>query len=166
MLVRGRMPVTYVATAPAYPDDPDWVERIARHRHRRPPAWRLRETAQVADVLREAEPAETVLVDCLTLWVTAVVDRADAWEDPTAAETAVDEALADLVDALGTTRADVVLVTNEVGSGIAPATTSGRLFRDLLGHVNADVARACDDVVLVTSGIPRTLKGRPWTTST
>jgi adenosylcobinamide kinase/adenosylcobinamide-phosphate guanylyltransferase len=165
-LVAGRMPVTYVATAPTYPDDPEWVERIARHRQRRPKTWRLRETAQVADLLREAEPAETVLVDCLTLWVTAAVDRADAWEDAPAAEQAVEEVLADLVDSLGATQADVVLVTNEVGSGIAPATTSGRLFRDLLGRVNTVVAAACDDVVLVTAGIPRTLKGRTWTTST
>ncbi len=165
-LVAGRMPVTYVATAPTYPDDPEWVERIAKHRHRRPTTWRLRETAQVADLLREAEPAETVLVDCLTLWVTAAVDRADAWEDAPAAESAVEEVLADLLDSLGATQADVVLVTNEVGSGIAPATTSGRLFRDLLGRVNTVVAAACDDVVLVTAGIPRTLKGRTWTTST
>ncbi len=165
-LVRGRAPVTYVATAPTYPDDPEWVDRIAKHRHRRPPTWRLRETAQVADLLREAGPEETVLVDCLTLWVTAAVDRADAWQDAAAAEAAVEESLAELLDALVDTRADVVLVTNEVGSGIAPATASGRLFRDLLGRVNSAVAGACDDVVLVTSGIPRTLKGRTWTSST
>ncbi len=165
-LVTGRAPVTYVATAPTYPDDPEWVERIARHRHRRPPTWRLRETAQVADMLREAEPEETVLVDCLTLWVTAAVDRADAWQDAPAAESAVEESLADLLASLAATQADVVIVTNEVGSGIAPATASGRLFRDLLGRVNTAVADACDDVTLVTSGIPRTLKGRPWTSST
>jgi adenosylcobinamide kinase/adenosylcobinamide-phosphate guanylyltransferase len=165
-LVRGRAPVTYVATAPRYPDDPEWVDRITRHRHRRPSTWQLRETAQVADLLRGAPPEETVLVDCLTLWVTAAVDRAAAWADPHAAEAAVEQSLADLLDALGSTRADVVLVTNEVGSGIAPATASGRLFRDLLGRVNSAVAGACDDVVLVTSGIPRTLKGHTWTSST
>ena len=59
-----------------------------------------------------------------------------------------------------------MLVTNEVGSGVVPATASGRLFRDLLGRVNSAVAAACDDVVLVTIGIPRTLKGRTWTSST
>jgi adenosylcobinamide kinase/adenosylcobinamide-phosphate guanylyltransferase len=165
-LVRGRAPVTYVATAPTYPDDPEWVERVARHRHRRPPGWRLVETAQVADILRDADPQETVLVDCLTLWVTAAVDRADAWDDAPRAEAAVDEVLAHLLEALATTQADVVIVTNEVGSGIAPATASGRLFRDLLGRVNAAVSAACDDVEIVTSGIPRTLKGRTWTSST
>jgi adenosylcobinamide kinase / adenosylcobinamide-phosphate guanylyltransferase len=165
-VVRGRAPVTYVATAPTYPDDQEWVERIAGHRRRRPPGWRVRETAQVADILRDADLQETVLVDCLTLWVTAAVDRADAWEDGPRAEAAVDELLAELLEALATTQADVVLVTNEVGSGIAPATASGRLFRDLLGRVNAAVGSACDDVEIVTSGIPRTLKGRTWTSST
>ena len=164
-MMQGRGPVTYVATAPSYPDDPEWVQRIAAHQRRRPSSWRLRETVQVADTLRTAEPDETVLVDCLTLWVTATVDRAGAWEDADAATAAVETALADLLDALAVTPADVVLVTNEVGSGIAPATTSGRLFRDLLGRVNAAVAATCDDVEIVTSGIPRTLKGRPWTTS-
>ena len=84
-------------------------------------------------MLREAEPEETVLVDCLTLWVTAAVDRADAWEDAAAAEAAVDEVLAELLEALAATQADVVLVTNEVGIRDRAATTSGRLFRDLLG---------------------------------
>jgi len=164
-LIRGRSGVTYVATAPSYPQDPEWVERIAVHQRRRPEAWRLRETLDVADLLRRAQPAETILVDCLTLWVTATVDRADAWQDATRAMGAVDTALGDLLGALRRTRADVVLVTNEVGSGIAPATASGRLFRDLLGRVNAEVAAACDDVQIVTSGIPRMLRGRPWTTT-
>jgi adenosylcobinamide kinase/adenosylcobinamide-phosphate guanylyltransferase len=157
--------VTYVATAPTYPQDPEWVERISVHQGRRPEAWRLRETLEVADLLRAAQPTETILVDCLTLWVTATVDRADGWRDTTQAMGAVDTALGDLIDALRCTRADVVLVTNEVGSGITPATASGRLFRDLLGRVNAEVAAACDDVQIVTSGIPRTLRGRPWATT-
>lgn len=166
-LLRGRASVTYVATAPTYPGDPEWAERIAVHQRRRPRDWQLHETTDVADLLRAGQPAETILVDCLTLWVAATVDVAEAWQDPGRALGAVDAALEDLLAALRHTRADVVLVTNEVGSGIAPATASGRLFRDLLGRVNAEVAAACDDVEIVTSGIPRTLRGRPWpTTST
>jgi adenosylcobinamide kinase/adenosylcobinamide-phosphate guanylyltransferase len=165
-LAAGRPLVTYVATAPAYPDDPEWAARIAAHRDRRPAAWRLRETADVAGVLRAADPEETVLVDCLTLWLTAVLDRAGGWQDDRAALAAAAEALEELVSALGATRADVVLVTNEVGSGIAPETSSGRLFRDLLGRVNAGVASVCDDVEIVTCGIPQVVKGASWTTST
>ncbi len=164
-LVKGRHHVTYLATAPAYPDDPEWAARIAVHRERRPTTWQVRETADVAEELRAAVPDSTILVDCLTLWATTLLDRAGAWDDAAHAEGIMGAAICELVDALASTPADVVLVTNEVGAGIAPATTSGRLFRDLLGQVNAAVAQACDDVELVTSGIPQVLKGRSWTTS-
>ena len=125
----------------------------------------VHETADVPEVLRDALPGSTILVDCLTLWATAILDRAGAWEDAAHAEATMAAATSELVAALSSTPADVVLVTNEVGSGIAPATASGRLFRDLLGRVNAAVAEMCDDVELVTSGIPQALKGRSWTTS-
>jgi adenosylcobinamide kinase/adenosylcobinamide-phosphate guanylyltransferase len=164
-LLAARPRVTYLATAPGYPDDPEWVARVAAHRQRRPEGWRLVETSGVADVLRHAQPEESVLVDCLTLWLTAVIDGVGAWDDPLRASAATDQALADLLAALADSRADVILVTNEVGSGIAPATPSGRLFRDLLGTVNSAIAAACDDAEVVIAGIPRTLKGRTWTTS-
>ncbi len=99
-VVAARGSVLYVATAPNYPDDPEWAVRIAAHRVRRPVGWQLRETADVAAELRQATAADTVLVDCLTLWVTSVVDAADGWDDPTAAGRAVDAALADLLDTL------------------------------------------------------------------
>lgn len=157
--------VTYVATASRFPDDPEWAARIAAHRARRPTAWRTHEGPEVADVLAGAAAGELVLVDCLALWVTGVVDDADAWEDVPAAGAAVSRHLDTLVDALRSASADVVLVTNEVGAGVVPHTRSGRLFRDLLGRVNIAVAAACDDVELVVAGIPATLKGRPWTTT-
>ncbi|MGB7981381.1 MAG: bifunctional adenosylcobinamide kinase/adenosylcobinamide-phosphate guanylyltransferase [Candidatus Nanopelagicales bacterium] len=163
-VVTGRPSVTYVATAASSPHDADLAARIAAHQARRPTEWALIETADLPSALSDEAPADTLLIDCLTLWLTGVVDRADAWADPAAAGQAVQAAVEDLLDALARTRADVVLVTNEVGSGIVPATASGRLFRDLLGRVNLAVARACDDVVLVTAGLPRSLKGRTWTT--
>lgn len=158
--------VHYVATAPSYPDDPEWHARIAAHRQRRPASWRTLETIDVAAVLRTAEPGSCVLVDCLTLWTTGIVDAARAWTRPNEAHLAVADALADLVGALGRTSGDVVLVTNEVGHGLVPEQASGRLFRDLLGQVNVAVAAACDDVEIVTCGIARTLKGTQWTPST
>ncbi|HEX6888915.1 MAG TPA: bifunctional adenosylcobinamide kinase/adenosylcobinamide-phosphate guanylyltransferase [Candidatus Nanopelagicales bacterium] len=165
-VARGRRHVHYVATAPSFPDDAEWAARVAAHRERRPPQWVLHETLDLAGVLRGAEPGRLVLVDCLALWVTGLVDAAAGWDDRRAAEDAVQHALAEVVDALATSPADVVLVTNEVGSGVVPATASGRLFQDLLGRVNIGVAAACDDVALVTCGLPRMLKGTPWTTST
>ncbi len=165
-VLRGHPAVTYVATAPAYPDDPEWAARVAAHRARRPARWSVVESADVAGVLRAAGPDQAILVDCLALWVTSVVDAAGAWDDPERAHVTAAEALEEVLAALAATPADVVLVTNEVGSGVVPASASGRLFRDLLGRVNLAIAGACDDVQIVTCGQPRTLKGHPWTLST
>lgn len=163
-------PVTYVATGPSGEDDPDWQARIETHRRRRPPGWRTVETTDLAAALDEQPRDTLVLVDCLTLWLMAVLDTA-GWDDAHAAAAAVDTALAELLTAVADAAADVVLVTNEVGSGIVPEHPSGRLFRDQLGRVNVALAAACTDVVLVSAGLPLTLK-KPeneeptWTTTT
>ena len=86
------------------------------------------------------------------------LDAARTWDTepgtPARAEAlaGVDRAVAQLVDAVRTTRARAVLVSNEVGSGVVPEHESGRLYRDLLGSLNARVARACDQVDLVVAG--------------
>ncbi len=162
-LAAARGHVHYVATAPRHDDDPEWVARIDAHRARRPPPWQVSETRDLAAVLRSAAPGQLVLVDCLTLWLTGTLDAADAWDDPDRAGAVTSHALDGLVADLLDARADVVLVTNEVGSGVVPTTASGRLFRDLLGTVNSSVAAACDDVEAVLCGLPTLLKGRPWT---
>ncbi len=163
-LAAGRANVTYVATAPAYPDDPAWQARIAAHRDRRPPEWEVRETADLPATLAAADPDGLVLVDCLTLWLSRLIDDAGTWDDAERAEAARLAGTAALTEALADCPADVILVTNEIGDGIVPHTASGRLFRDLLGALNVAVAAMCDDVELVTCGIPRTLKGAPWPT--
>lgn len=156
--------VDYVATSPRRPDDPEWDARIAAHVARRPASWRTVETLDVAGVL--AEPREaTVLVDCLTLWLSAVMDRLGCWAssvDGDATSGAL-ERLATETDALAAalraTSRDVICVSNEVGQGIVPATASGRLFRDRMGVLNASIAAACDEVWFLTAGLPQRLKG-------
>lgn len=94
-------------------------------------------------------------MDCLGTWLTRLIDEAGAWEDPARADAVRERAGTDLVTALAAaarTGADVVLVSNEVGSGVVPATVSGRLFRDQLGRLNAQVAQACNRAVLVVAG--------------
>jgi adenosylcobinamide kinase/adenosylcobinamide-phosphate guanylyltransferase len=144
--------VLYVATAPPR-DDEDWVRRVAAHADRRPATWRTVETGDVAGVLRDA--TGQVLVDDLGLWLTRVLD--DHWESPEARER-FDAALAELVDAWTTTSAHVVLVAPEVGSGVIPATTSGRLFADLLGRATTALAGRSDEVHQVVAGQPRRLR--------
>jgi adenosylcobinamide kinase/adenosylcobinamide-phosphate guanylyltransferase len=154
-LVAAHPSVTYVATAPHLPDDAEWVERLRRHRDRRPSTWRTLETRDLPAVLDAAGPDDAILVDCLSLWATGLLDDLDAWEgadDSGAIEQQVEAATTALVAALERTMARVVIVTNEVGSGVVPASASGRLFRDTLGRINLRVAAACDEVVEVKAG--------------
>lgn len=149
-------PVTYVATGGERPDDPEWVERVAIHRDRRPSTWTTVESIDIAAAVRGARLGDWVIVDCLGLWVTSIIDGADAWQhDAPSRERAratVERALDELLPALVATNAEVVLVTNEVGMDVVPPTHAGRLFRDLLGIVNARIADHCAEVTLVVAG--------------
>jgi adenosylcobinamide kinase/adenosylcobinamide-phosphate guanylyltransferase len=145
--------VTYVATGYRANHDPEWVERVAAHRARRPAHWDTVESADLAGLLSAS--GGPLLVDCLTLWLTRMMDRHSCWDGETWAAGAAD-ALASEVDAmvaaLRTTARDVVLVTNEVGQGVVPATASGRRFRDRMGLLNIAVAAECDDVLWCVAG--------------
>ncbi|MGF7234920.1 MAG: bifunctional adenosylcobinamide kinase/adenosylcobinamide-phosphate guanylyltransferase, partial [Frankia sp.] len=142
--------VVYVATAGPVPvGDAEWSARVAAHRDRRPPGWTTVETTDLPALLGEAGPP--LLIDCLTLWTSAHLDDLGTSGAP-------GEPLAALVAAWRSSRRDVVAVTNEVGAGIVPTTAVGRRFRDALGIVNAAVAAACDEVWLVTAGIPLRLR--------
>jgi len=146
--------VTYVATGGQRSGDPEWQERISAHRRRRPATWSTIETADLVPVLKEPGP---VLVDCIALWLTAQLDDLDAWARADSGDR--EGVLADardritaLAEAVAQHEGDVVLVTNEVGMGVVPSTSSGRLFRDLLGIANITLADACDRTVLVVAG--------------
>lgn len=155
--------VDYVATSATRPDDPEWVERIALHRARRPEHWTTLETTDIASVLRT--PGEgTVLVDCLGVWATRMMDDSGIW-DPEPAEPVevtarerLQERIDDLLTALEQTQREVVLVSNEVGQGVVPEHWSGRFFRDQLGILNSRVAACCERVVFCVAGIPVTIK--------
>ena len=138
----------YVATAEA--GDSEMAERIRRHRARRGGAWTtVEEPLELADALsRHGASGRAVLVDCLTLWLSNVM----------AAERDVDAQVAGLTKALGAVGGPVVLVSNEVGLGLVPATPLGRAFRDHAGRLNQAVARVADRVVFVAAGLPLVLK--------
>ena len=148
----GTGPAVYVAAgpSPSAEDDPDWAARVAAHRSRRPATWSTDESGDPVAALSGGVP---VLVDCLGTWLTALLDAAAAWDEPTEVlERLVGDALDRLLPAIARATAPVVLVTNEVGWGVVPAHRSGRVFRDLLGTVNQRVAAACDEVHLVVAG--------------
>lgn len=152
--------VTYVATGGAREGDGEWAQRVALHRARRPHQWKTVETTELAAVLREAHG--TLLVDCLSLWLAAAMDAAGAWDGGAPALARAHRDVDELVAAWRGTAARVVAVSNEVGSGVVPATPSGRLYRDELGRLNSRIAAESDEVVLLVAGQVLRLKGDAW----
>ncbi|MFG2112416.1 bifunctional adenosylcobinamide kinase/adenosylcobinamide-phosphate guanylyltransferase [Streptomyces sp. NPDC048718] len=145
--------VVYVATGGTRAGDADWAQRVGLHRERRPATWRTEETTDLVPLLAEDGPA--LLIDCLSLWLTDAMDQVGAWDDTAwdnGGRRALAERMEELVAAVRATSRTVVAVTNEVGSGVVPATASGRRFRDELGRLNAAVAGECEQVVLVVAG--------------
>ncbi|HEU4511579.1 MAG TPA: bifunctional adenosylcobinamide kinase/adenosylcobinamide-phosphate guanylyltransferase [Nocardioidaceae bacterium] len=152
-LLAAEPAVTYLATAYPLGTDDEWDARVRRHRADRPSHWRTEETLDLVGVL--SGPGEPLLVDCLTLWLTRVMDRHDAWDDgvwATRGEKAVMAEIDDLLSAWRATRRRVVAVTNEVGQGVVPETVAGRRFRDLMGRLNAAVAAETEDVRWCVAG--------------
>lgn len=151
--------VVYVATGGTRDGDAEWAQRVGLHRERRPGGWRTVETCDLVPLLAAEGPP--LLIDCLALWLTDAMDEAGAWDDSVWAgggQHRLGRRTAELAAAVRATRRPVVLVSNEVGSGVVPATASGRRFRDELGRLNATVARECEQVLLVVAGLVSVLK--------
>jgi adenosylcobinamide kinase / adenosylcobinamide-phosphate guanylyltransferase len=152
-LLAAETSVTYVATAYPAEHDDEWSERVRGHRDRRPAHWSTLETTDLVPLL--GSDGEPLLVDCLTLWLTRVLDAHDAWDDDVwaaRAEKAVAGEVDALVEAWRTTGRRVVAVTNEVGQGVVPDTAAGRRFRDVMGRLNTAVAAVTEDVLWCTAG--------------
>ena len=93
------------------------------------------------------------MIDCLGTWLTAVIDRLGTWEDPLRNWHAdFQDQLNDLVEAWQTRRGIALAVTNEVGWGLVSPYRSGRVFTELLGQANQQLAAASDEVIMIISG--------------
>jgi adenosylcobinamide kinase/adenosylcobinamide-phosphate guanylyltransferase len=152
--------VRYVATGGERAGDPEWRARVAAHQRRRPAHWRTLETTDLAPLL--SRPGPPLLVDCLSLWLTAVLEDAGAFDEPRGRSGAADEVsrrVVELVEAWRQAACPVVAVSSEVGGGVVPATSSGRRFRDALGRLNARLAAESERVLLTVAGQVLTLRG-------
>ena len=142
-------PRLYLATAEAR--DGEMTERIREHRRRRADAWTtIEEPLDLPGTLRRhaAAPETTLLVDCLTLWLSNLMG---AGRD-------VDAATAELIAACDAARGQLIFVANEVGLGIVPDNALARAFRDHAGRLNQAVARRADRVVFVAAGLAMVMK--------
>jgi adenosylcobinamide kinase/adenosylcobinamide-phosphate guanylyltransferase len=148
-LITGRPPPwVYVATAEA--GDAEMAARIAEHRVRRSAEWTIIEAPhELAGAFSRTPGTAAVLVDCLTLWLS----------NRLLADADIEKETDTLADALARHGGPVVLVTNEVGSGIVPDNALARRFRDAQGRLNQRMAVLADRVVLIVAGLPMVLKG-------
>ena len=151
--------VSYVATAQAG-DDPEMAARIEQHRAGRSPSWRTIEEplALAGAVERATNEADTILVDCLTIWLSNLF-----WEHrngtPQQVEDAVRTELQRIIASARTCH--VILVSNELGCGTVPEPAVARAFRDTQGLLNQWAAEAADEVILTIAGLPLYLKIAP-----
>ncbi|PHV66019.1 nicotinate-nucleotide--dimethylbenzimidazole phosphoribosyltransferase [Williamsia muralis] len=148
----GLLPATgvrYIATAadPAT-GDPQWSQRIAAHRSRRPAGWQTVESADVAGRLR-SDPDVATLVDDLGGWVSRQIDDVGGWDDD---NFDLSDKVAEFVSAIADFTGDLVIISPEVGLSLVAPTPAGRLFQDQLGLLNNAVAATCDRTVLVVAG--------------
>lgn len=154
--------VLYVATSGHRGGDAEWAQRIALHRERRPGSWQTVETCDLLPLLAGDAGEAALLIDCLALWLTDAMDAVGAWNDEVWANGGQRELRAridELAAAWRATRRTVVAVSNEVGSGVVPATASGRRFRDEMGRLNTLIANESEHVLLVVAGQALALRG-------
>lgn len=141
----------FVATC--VPADEEMKARVMRHQQERDSRWTTVEAplALPSVIQDKAADADVILVDCLTLWVSNLMER---YEN--------DESLMDQVRSLGkaldVAACPVIVVSNEVGGGVVPENVMARRFRDLAGFANQHIARCADRVTWMVAGIPVTVR--------
>jgi adenosyl cobinamide kinase/adenosyl cobinamide phosphate guanylyltransferase len=137
-------PVVFVATAEARDDE--MAARVARHQESRPVDWTTVEApVELTAALSDAPSDSFVIVDCLTLWVSALMERACTDDE-------IERRSRDAASAAADRASPTVAVTNEVGSGIVPDNALARRFRDVLGSVNRIWSDHASRTFLIVAG--------------
>ncbi|MCY3887806.1 MAG: bifunctional adenosylcobinamide kinase/adenosylcobinamide-phosphate guanylyltransferase [Chloroflexi bacterium] len=147
--------VLFVATAEA--GDQEMAARIQAHRENRPAEWRTLEEPLnlVAALAPLTSYHDTILLDCLTLWISNLLLKSRASE---AAGVDIPAEVRGLLELYRKGTASWIVVSNEVGLGVMPATELGRVYADELGRTNQTVAAAADDVYFMAAGLPVDMK--------
>jgi adenosylcobinamide kinase/adenosylcobinamide-phosphate guanylyltransferase len=157
--------VLYIATS--IPFDDEMKNRVKKHRDSRPSEWDTYEGYRsLGRVISEnGGQYKGILLDCVTVMVTNLlleypgIDFDNAgYGDFAEVEKAINKEVEELLEGIRETDATVIIVTNELGSGIVPENLLGRVFRDIAGRVNQYIAEQCDEVYLTVCGLPLRLK--------
>ena len=142
----------FIATC--VPQDDEMKRRVARHQKERSQNWVTVEAPLDLPeaILQNSRRGDVILVDCLTLWVSNLLIE-------TGDEKKTEDTISQLIEVLEKAICPIVLVSNEVGTGIVPENQLARQFRDITGWVNQAVAKCANKVVWMVAGIPVTVKG-------
>ena len=154
--------VVYLATMQLANDDLELAQRIAEHRKRRPSHWTtVEEPLLLVEVIRKlAEKTKSCLVDCLSLWISNLLLTYDlSTNDRSRIELEICIKVSELLNEIASCpKTNFLIVTNEVGSGVVPENDLARLYRDLLGSANQQVAKAASRAWLSCAGLTIKLK--------
>ena len=155
LAIRFGAPFGYLATAQAL--DEEMKERIRLHRQRRGNGWEvIEEPFHLSQALLSIDARyQVILVDCVTLWLSNLLCRA---EPQSAVEDNIRAEVLQVRVTLDGMTTPVILVSNEVGMGIVPENRLARQFRDIAGNANQLLAASADEAWLVVSGMPLRLK--------
>src|SRR5260370_1438227 len=151
-IASGSGSVIFIATAK--PSDPEMELRIERHRKSRPAAWRTLEVPVDLDLAISSlqDPKRLAVIDCLTVYLANVMSKAQG------KESVIKEHTERLCSALEGTKSSIILVSNEVGSGVHAPTATGRLYCDLLGELNQRVPKIAINAYRLSPFVPSTAK--------
>ncbi len=149
--------VIYLATAQAL--DTEMEERIQKHRQRRPGDWTtIEEPLEIPEVIAKYQSRTTILLDCLTLYLSNLFFKYEALP-PNSQEQTIGAKIAVLAETIKRSNVNIIIVSNEIGWGVVPENNMSRRFRDLAGSANQTIAAVCDEVYLLVSGLPIRIKG-------
>ncbi|RUM26762.1 bifunctional adenosylcobinamide kinase/adenosylcobinamide-phosphate guanylyltransferase [Rhizobium vallis] len=139
----------YIATGQAWDDE--MQARIDQHKADRGPSWSTHEEPlDLAERLAAIDgEGRAILVDCLTLWLTnLMMEGRDIVAQSVALATWLPQA-----------KAQLVIVSNEVGLGIVPENRMAREFRDHAGRLHQMIAAKAGEVYFIAAGLPLKMKG-------
>ncbi|MCR8745675.1 bifunctional adenosylcobinamide kinase/adenosylcobinamide-phosphate guanylyltransferase [Romboutsia lituseburensis] len=155
----------YIATS--IPFDDEMKDRVKKHKESRPQNWSTYEIYKdIYSIIKEiSNNHETVILDCVTLLVNNLmftydmdIDKANQ-EEINELEKYIKDQVKKLIEEIKKTNLYFVVVTNELGMAVVPANKLSRVYTDIVGRINQQIASESDEVYFVVSGIPMKIKG-------
>lgn len=140
---RTQREVVFIATAQAL--DADMQERITRHQTERPKWLTIEEPFDIASAIQQAPSSTCIIIDCLTLWVSNLMIQGTS-------EQAIGTACTTALRVISQRNGPSIVISNEVGLGVIPETKLGRDYREVLGRVNQQWARAANQSLFLVAG--------------